>query len=187
MVKNTKAYDSMYKSIDRFIRYSPDSARAIDEYFIECDYLAEIADDGVKIVMKTYDWSLNRYLTTIYDDLIVSIANKDKNDRNDYKNVLTRGLLEIFIIKVVDMENTQDYDPEDVVDCIEESIRRLGNHLEMAITTKNITFNYIMAFMRYSIENISKTSNVDLSDDFLCVGWFSRDSNIMCVYSGDLC
>lgn len=85
------------------------------------------------------------------------------------------------------MENTQDYDPEDVVEYIEESIRRLGNHLEMTITTKNITFNYIMEFMRYSIENISKTSSVDLSDDFLCVGWFSRDSNIMCVYSGDLC
>ena len=85
MVKNTKAYDSMYKSIDRFIRYSPDSARAIDEYFIECDYLAEIADDGIKIVMKTYDWSLNRYLTTIYDDIILSIVNKDENDKNDYK------------------------------------------------------------------------------------------------------
>ena len=187
MEKNNEIYDSMYKSIDRFTRYSPETVRAIDEYFVECNYLEEIANDGIKILVKTYDWSLNKYLSTVYNDLILYTKNNDEKDKDEYRYVVTRGLLEILIVKIVDMENTHDDTPEDVVEYIKDSIIKLANNLDMSIHTKDISFEYIMEFKRYTIDNISNVSNIDLSDDFLCLGWFSRNSNTMCIYSGDLC
>lgn len=137
-------------AIDKLYRYSPDSAeRMTGRLNPEGEsYFGELVSDGTKVVIKTYDWSYNKFFN-LGKELSVTTYNLNPKDKESGTPYFIKGLLEILSIISIELLLEDSMSDDDAIIEIGIMIEKLSEHLEVSVSMLNIDVKFLNAFKEH--------------------------------------